>query len=218
MRRGKKYKFINIYLPFLFLGIIFAFVLNGILSTEYIDDTEKFTNKYEEINKIPNTEKDIDNFKYNIYIVTEPVSINALAEKLHTDPNIILYNNPYVIGKDMLQEGDRIILYDDPIVFYRINENDTIEKISEKFGISKEEIFKENPELADLDIQYKRYLIVKNPLITENTLKDLKAETIYENTAYNLNSQHELINEEKAILQSQKEKNTGIQHTQNNDN
>ena len=94
MRRGKKYKFINIYLPFLFLGIIFAFVLNGILSTEYIDDTEKFTNKYEEINKIPNTEKDIDNFKYNIYIVTEPVSINALAEKLQTDPNIILYNNP----------------------------------------------------------------------------------------------------------------------------
>ena len=218
MRRGKKYKFINIYLPFLFLGIIFAFVLNGILSTEYIDDTEKFTNKYEEINKIPNTEKDIDNFKYNIYIVTEPVSINALAEKLQTDPNIILYNNPYIIGKDMLQEGDRIILYDDPIVFYRINENDTIEKISEKFGISKEEIFKENPELADLDIQYKRYLIVKNPLITENTLKDLKAETIYENTAYNLNSQHELINEEKAILQSQKEKNTGIQYTQNNVN
>ena len=85
---------------------------------------------YEEINKIPNTEKDIDNFKYNIYIVTEPVSINALAEKLQTDPNIILYNNPYIIGKDMLQEGDRIILYDDPIVFYRINENDTIEKIS----------------------------------------------------------------------------------------
>lgn len=218
MKKGKKYKLINIYIPFLILGIIFIFVLKGILSTEYIDDTEKFTNEYEEINKIPSTEKDIDSFKYNIYVVKEPVSVYALAEKLKIDPNIILYNNPYVIGKEVLQEGDRIVLYDEPIIFYRIGETDTIEKIIERFGVKSDRLFKMNPELVNTGIQYKKYLIIKNPLITEGTLRELKKETTYENVAYNLNNQIKLEEEEKIqlALKNQSSKTTKMQEQQNN--
>ena len=197
MGRGKKYKFINIYVPFLFLIVIFAVVLNGILSTEYIDDTEKFSNIYEEINKIPNTEKDIDNFKYDIYVVTESVNIKVLGEKLGTEPEIILYNNPYLIGKSILEAGDRIVLYNEPVIFYKVTENDTIEKITEKFHVKEEEILKSNPELLDIGIQNKRYLLIKNPLITESILLSLKDEMVYENTAYNLSNQEKLVYEEK---------------------
>lgn len=165
MGRGKKYKFINIYVPFLFLIVIFAVVLNGILNTEYVDDTEKFSNIYEEINKIPNTEKDIDNFKYDIYVVTESVNIKALGERLGTEPEIILYNNPYLIGKSVLEAGDRIVLYNETVIFYKVAENDTIEKITEKFHVKEEEILKSNPELADVGIQNKRYLLIKIRLL-----------------------------------------------------
>ena len=195
--RRKKYRFINIYVPFLFIIVIFAVVLNGILSTEYIDDTEKFSNIYEEINKIPNTEKDIDNFTYDIYVVTESVNIRTLGEKLGTEPEIILYNNPYLIGKPVLEAGDRIVLYNEPVIFYKVEEDDTIEKITEKFHVKEEEILKSNPELTGIGIQNKKYLLIKNPVITENVLLSLKDEMVYENVAYNLNNQEKLIYEEK---------------------
>lgn len=199
MNRRKKYKLINIYMPFLFLIIIFAILLNGILSTEYIDDTEKFSNIYDEINKIPNTEHDIDSFKYDIYVVTEAVSIGTLGEKLKTDFRIILYNNPYLIGKSVLEAGDRIVLYDEPVIFYNVEEDDTIEKITEKFHVNEEEILKFNPELKNMGIQNKRYLLIRNPVLTETILLSLKDKMVFENTAYTLSRQKNLINEEKQI-------------------
>ena len=202
MNRRKKYKFINIYVPFLFLIIIFAVVLNGILSTEYIDDTEKFSNVHEEVNKIPNTEKDIGNFKYDIYVVTESVSIRTLGEKLGIEPEIILYNNPYLIGKPALEAGDRVVLYNEPVIFYKVGGDDTIEKITEKFHVNEEEILKLNPDLAGMGIQNKKYLLIKNPVITESVLLSLKGDMVYENAAYNLSNQEKLIYEEKTAAKN----------------
>lgn len=213
MRKGKKYKLINIYIPFFILVLIFMFVLSGIFNTEYTDYTEKFSNIYEEINKIPNTENNINNFKYNIYIVTEPLSIKALSEKLKIDHKIILYNNPYIIEKEMLDIGDRIVLYDESVIFYKISKNETLESISKKFQISEEKIYRDNSELEYITFEEKKYLILKNPIISSETLQSLKNEMVYENPAYIIKNQNDLIEKENIgsekpyIVEKIKEKN-----------
>ena len=125
------------FLVYTTVPVIFLVIIHGIYRTDY-NENEKIENISGEILKIPNSERNTGEFEYESYIVSEEISITDLALKLKKDVKILQYNNSGVAKSRLLKPGTRIIVYKEPVIFYKIKVKDTLSTIASKFQVSKE--------------------------------------------------------------------------------
>ena len=198
----KKINFFRI-LVYTIVPVIFLVIIYGIYRTDY-NENEKSENISGEILKIPNSNGNTGDFEYDSYIVSEEISITDLALKLKKDVRILQYNNPVVLKNPLLKPGTRIIVYKEPVIFYKIKDGDTLSMIASKFQVSKESIININSDIAEENLSNKKYLVIKNPVINDNIIaeKGMKEISSFVDLSVELNKEHNksnLINKETII-------------------
>ena len=214
----KKINFFRI-LVYTIVPVIFLVIIYGIYRTDY-NENEKSENISGEILKIPNSNGNTGDFEYDSYIVSEEISITDLALKLKKDVRILQYNNPVVLKNPLLKPGTRIIVYKEPVIFYKIKDGDTLSMIASKFQVSKESIININSDIAEENLSNKKYLVIKNPVINDNIIaeKGMKEISSFVDLSVELNKEHNksnLINKE-TIISDISNKRTKSESTKNN--
>lgn len=214
----KKINFFRI-LVYTIVPVIFLVIIYGIYRTDY-NENEKSENISGEILKIPNSNGNTGDFEYDSYIVSEEISITDLALKLKKDVRILQYNNPVVLKNPLLKPGTRIIVYKEPVIFYKIKDGDTLSMIASKFQVSKESIININSDIAEENLSNKKYLVIKNPVINDNIIAEKGMEEIssFVDLSVELNKGHnknDLINKE-TIISDISNKRTKSESTKNN--
>ena len=214
----KKINFFRI-LVYTIVPVIFLVIIYGIYRTDY-NENEKSENISGEILKIPNSNGNTGDFEYDSYIVSEEISITDLALKLKKDVRILQYNNPVVLKNPLLKPGTRIIVYKEPVIFYKIKDGDTLSMIASKFQVSKESIININSDIAEENLSNKKYLVIKNPVINDNIIAEKGMEEIssFVDLSVELNKGHNksnLINKE-TIISDISNKRTKSESTKNN--
>ena len=214
----KKINFFRI-LVYTIVPVIFLVIIYGIYRTDY-NENEKSENISGEILKIPNSNGNTGDFEYDSYIVSEEISITDLALKLKKDVRILQYNNPVVLKNPLLKPGTRIIVYKEPVIFYKIKDGDTLSMIASKFQVSKESIININSDIAEENLSNKKYLVIKNPVINDNIIaeKGMKEISSFFDLSVELNKEHNksnLINKE-TIISDISNKRTKSESTKNN--
>ena len=214
----KKINFFRI-LVYTIVPVIFLVIIYGIYRTDY-NENEKSENISGEILKIPNSNGNTGDFEYDSYIVSEEISITDLALKLKKDVRILQYNNPVVLKNPLLKPGTRIIVYKEPVIFYKIKDGDTLSMIASKFQVSKESIININSDIAEENLSNKKYLVIKNPVINDNIIAEKGMEEIssFVDLSVELNKEHNksnLINKE-TIISDISNKRTKSESTKNN--
>ena len=199
--------------------VIFLVIIYGIYRTDY-NENEKSENISGEILKIPNSNGNTGDFEYDSYIVSEEISITDLALKLKKDVRILQYNNPVVLKNPLLKPGTRIIVYKEPVIFYKIKDGDTLSMIASKFQVSQESIININSDIAEENLSNKKYLVIKNPVINDNIIaeKGMKEISSFVDLSVELNKEHNksnLINKE-TIISDISNKRTKSESTKNN--
>ena len=199
--------------------VIFLVIIYGIYRTDY-NENEKSENISGEILKIPNSNGNTGDFEYDSYIVSEEILITDLALKLKKDVRILQYNNPVVLKNPLLKPGTRIIVYKEPVIFYKIKDGDTLSMIASKFQVSKESIININSDIAEENLSNKKYLVIKNPVINDNIIAEKGMEEIssFVDLSVELNKGHnknDLINKE-TIISDISNKRTKSESTKNN--
>ena len=214
----KKINFFRI-LVYTIVPVIFLVIIYGIYRTDY-NENEKSENISGEILKIPNSNGNTGDFEYDSYIVSEEISITDLALKLKKDVRILQYNNPVVLKNPLLKPGTRIIVYKEPVIFYKIKDGDTLSMIASKFQVSQESIININSDIAEENLSNKKYLVIKNPVINDNIIAEKGMEEIssFVDLSVELNKGHnknDLINKE-TIISDISNKRTKSESTKNN--
>ena len=214
----KKINFFRI-LVYTIVPVIFLVIIYGIYRTDY-NENEKSENISGEILKIPNSNGNTGDFEYDSYIVSEEISITDLALKLKKDVRILQYNNPVVLKNPLLKPGTRIIVYKEPVIFYKIKDGDTLSMIASKFQVSQESIININSDIAEENLSNKKYLVIKNPVINDNIIaeKGMKEISSFFDLSVELNKEHNksnLINKE-TIISDISNKRTKSESTKNN--
>ena len=214
----KKINFFRI-LVYTIVPVIFLVIIYGIYRTDY-NENEKSENISGEILKIPNSNGNTGDFEYDSYIVSEEISITDLALKLKKDVRILQYNNPVVLKNPLLKPGTRIIVYKEPVIFYKIKDGDTLSMIASKFQVSKESIININSDIAEENLSNKKYLVIKNPVINDSIIadKEMKEISSFVDLSVELNKEHNksnLINKE-TIISDISNKRTKSESTKNN--
>ena len=214
----KKINFFRI-LVYTIVPVIYLVIIYGIYRTDY-NENEKSENISGEILKIPNSNGNTGDFEYDSYIVSEEISITDLALKLKKDVRILQYNNPVVLKNPLLKPGTRIIVYKEPVIFYKIKDGDTLSMIASKFQVSKESIININSDIAEENLSNKKYLVIKNPVINDNIIAEKGMEEIssFVDLSVELNKGHnknDLINKE-TIISDISNKRTKSESTKNN--
>jgi peptidase M23B len=214
----KKINFFRI-LVYTIVPVIFLVIIYGIYRTDY-NENEKSENISGEILKIPNSNGNTGDFEYDSYIVSEEILITDLALKLKKDVRILQYNNPVVLKNPLLKPGTRIIVYKEPVIFYKIKDGDTLSMIASKFQVSKESIININSDIAEENLSNKKYLVIKNPVINDNIIAEKGMEEIssFVDLSVELNKGHnknDLINKE-TIISDISNKRTKSESTKNN--
>ena len=214
----KKINFFRI-LVYTIVPVIFLVIIYGIYRTDY-NENEKSENISGEILKIPNSNGNTGDFEYDSYIVSEEISITDLALKLKKDVRILQYNNPVVLKNPLLKPGTRIIVYKEPVIFYKIKDGDTLSMIASKFQVSQESIININSDIAEENLSNKKYLVIKNPVINDNIIaeKGMKEISSFVDLSVELNKEHNksnLINKE-TIISDISNKRTKSESTKNN--
>ena len=214
----KKINFFRI-LVYTIVPVIFLVIIYGIYRTDY-NENEKVENISGEILKIPNSNGNTGDFEYDSYIVSEEILITDLALKLKKDVRILQYNNPVVLKNPLLKPGTRIIVYKEPVIFYKIKDGDTLSVIASKFQVSKESIININSDIAEENLSNKKYLVIKNPVINDNIIAEKGMEEIssFVDLSVELNKGHnknDLINKE-TIISDISNKRTKSESTKNN--
>ena len=214
----KKINFFRI-LVYTIVPVIFLVIIYGIYRTDY-NENEKSENISGEILKIPNSNGNTGDFEYDSYIVSEEISITDLALKLKKDVRILQYNNPVVLKNPLLKPGTRIIVYKEPVIFYKIKDGDTLSMIASKFQVSKESIININSDIAEENLSNKKYLVRKNPVINDSIIadKEMKEISSFVDLSVELNKEHNksnLINKE-TIISDISNKRTKSESTKNN--
>ena len=143
-----------------------------------------------------------------------------MALKLKKDVRILQYNNPVVLKNPLLKPGTRIIVYKEPVIFYKIKDGDTLSMIASKFQVSKESIININSDIAEENLSNKKYLVIKNPVINDNIIaeKGMKEISSFVDLSVELNKEHNksnLINKE-TIISDISNKRTKSESTKNN--
>ena len=207
------------FLVYTTVPVIFLVIIHGIYRTDY-NENEKIENISGEILKIPNSERNTGEFEYESYIVNEEILITDLALKLKKDVRILQYNNPVVLKNPLLKPGTRIIVYKEPVIFYKIKDGDTLSMIASKFQVSKESIININSDIAEENLSNKKYLVIKNPVINDNIIAEKGMEEIssFVDLSVELNKGHnknDLINKE-TIISDISNKRTKSESTKNN--
>lgn len=207
------------FLVYTTVPVIFLIMIHGIYRTDY-NENEKIENISGEILKIPNSEGNTGEFEYESYIVSEEISITDLALKLKKDVKILQYNNSGVAKNRLLKPGTRIIVYKEPVIFYKIKAGDTLSTIASKFQISKESIININSDIIEENLSNKKYLVIKNPVINDSIIADKEMEEIngFVDLSVELNKEHNknnLINKE-TIISDISNKRTNSESTKNN--
>jgi peptidase M23B len=207
------------FLVYTTVPVIFLVIIYGIYRTDY-NENEKSENISGEILKIPNSNGNTGDFEYDSYIVSEEISITDLALKLKKDVRILQYNNPVVLKNPLLKPGTRIIVYKEPVIFYKIKDGDTLSMIASKFQVSKESIININSDIAEENLSNKKYLVIKNPVINDNIIAEKGMEEIssFVDLSVELNKGHNksnLINKE-TIISDISNKRTKSESTKNN--
>ena len=207
------------FLVYTTVPVIFLVIIHGIYRTDY-NENEKIENISGEILKIPNSERNTGEFEYESYIVNEEILITDLALKLKKDVRILQYNNPVVLKNPLLKPGTRIIVYKEPVIFYKIKDGDTLSMIASKFQVSKESIININSDIAEENLSNKKYLVIKNPVINDNIIAEKGMEEIssFVDLSVELNKGHNksnLINKE-TIISDISNKRTKSESTKNN--
>ena len=214
----KKINFFRI-LVYTIVPVIFLVIIYGIYRPDY-NENEKSENISGEIVKIPNSNGNTGDFEYDSYIVSEEILITDLALKLKKDVRILQYNNPVVLKNPLLKPGTRIIVYKEPVIFYKIKDGDTLSMIASKFQVSKESIININSDIAEENLSNKKYLVIKNPVINDNIIAEKGMEEIssFVDLSVELNKGHnknDLINKE-TIISDISNKRTKSESTKNN--
>lgn len=214
----KKINFFRI-LVYTIVPVIFLVIIYGIYRTDY-NENEKSENISGEILKIPNSNGNTGDFEYDSYIVSEEISITDLALKLKKDVRILQYNNPVVLKNPLLKPGTRIIVYKEPVIFYKIKDGDTLSMIASKFQVSQESIININSDIAEENLSNKKYLVIKNPVINDSIIadKEMKEISSFVDLSVELNKEHNksnLINKE-TIISDISNKRTKSESTKNN--
>jgi peptidase M23B len=214
----KKINFFRI-LVYTIVPVIFLVIIYGIYRTDY-NENEKIENISGEILKIPNSERNTGEFEYESYIVSEEISITDLALKLKKDVKILQYNNSGVAKSRLLKPGTRIIVYKEPVIFYKIKVKDTLSTIASKFQVSKESIININSGIIEENLSNKKYLVIKNPVINDSIIadKEMKEISSFVDLSVELNKEHNksnLINKE-TIISDISNKRTKSESTKNN--
>ena len=191
------------FLVYTTVPVIFLVIIYGIYRTDY-NENEKVENISGEILKIPNSNGNTGDFEYDSYIVSEEISITDLALKLKKDVRILQYNNPVVLKNPLLKPGTRIIVYKEPVIFYKIKDGDTLSMIASKFQVSKESIININSDIIQENLSNKKYLVIKNPVINDSLIVEKGMEEISSlvDLSVELNKGHnksDLINKETII-------------------
>ena len=207
------------FLVYTTVPVIFLVIIHGIYRTDY-NENEKIENISGEILKIPNSERNTGEFEYESYIVSEEISITDLALKLKKDVKILQYNNSGVAKSRLLKPGTRIIVYKEPVIFYKIKVKDTLSTIASKFQVSKESIININSDIAEENLSNKKYLVIKNPVINDSIIadKEMKEISSFVDLSVELNKEHNksnLINKE-TIISDISNKRTKSESTKNN--
>ena len=207
------------FLVYTTVPVIFLVIIYGIYRTDY-NENEKSENISGEILKIPNSNGNTGDFEYDSYIVSEEISITDLALKLKKDVRILQYNNPVVLKNPLLKPGTRIIVYKEPVIFYKIKDGDTLSMIASKFQVSQESIININSDIAEENLSNKKYLVIKNPVINDNIIAEKGMEEIssFVDLSVELNKGHNksnLINKE-TIISDISNKRTKSESTKNN--
>ena len=207
------------FLVYTTVPVIFLVIIYGIYRTDY-NENEKSENISGEILKIPNSNGNTGDFEYDSYIVSEEISITDLALKLKKDVRILQYNNPVVLKNPLLKPGTRIIVYKEPVIFYKIKDGDTLSMIASKFQVSQESIININSDIAEENLSNKKYLVIKNPVINDNIIaeKGMKEISSFFDLSVELNKEHNksnLINKE-TIISDISNKRTKSESTKNN--
>ena len=206
-------------LVYTIVPVIFLVIIYGIYRTDY-NENEKIENISGEILKIPNSERNTGEFEYESYIVSEEISITDLALKLKKDVKILQYNNSGVAKSRLLKPGTRIIVYKEPVIFYKIKVKDTLSTIASKFQVSKESIININSGIIEENLSNKKYLVIKNPVINDSIIadKEMKEISSFVDLSVELNKEHNksnLINKE-TIISDISNKRTKSESTKNN--
>lgn len=207
------------FLVYTTVPVIFLVIIHGIYRTDY-NENEKIENISGEILKIPNSERNTGEFEYESYIVSEEISITDLALKLKKDVKILQYNNSGVAKSRLLKPGTRIIVYKEPVIFYKIKVKDTLSTIASKFQVSKESIININSGIIEENLSNKKYLVIKNPVINDSIIadKEMKEISSFVDLSVELNKEHNksnLINKE-TIISDISNKRTKSESTKNN--
>ena len=198
----KKINFFKISV-YIIVPVIFLVIIYGIYRTDY-NENEKVENISGEILKVPNSEGNTGEFEYESYIVSEEISVTDLALKLKKDVKVLQYNNPVTAKSRLLKPGTRIIVYKEPVIFYKIKDGDTLSVIASKFQVSKESIININSDIIQENLSNKKYLVIKNPVINDSLIVEKGMEEISSlvDLSVELNKGHnksDLINKETII-------------------
>ena len=198
----KKINFFKISV-YIIVPVIFLVIIYEIYRTDY-NENEKVENISGEILKVPNSEGNTGEFEYESYIVSEEISVTDLALKLKKDVKVLQYNNPVTAKSCLLKPGTRIIVYKEPVIFYKIKDGDTLSVIASKFQVSKESIININSDIIQENLSNKKYLVIKNPVINDSLIVEKGMEEISSlvDLSVELNKGHnksDLINKETII-------------------
>jgi LysM repeat protein len=101
---------------------------------------------------------------YIVYIVARGDTVKALAARFQSTVDSILSSNPELTNVNLIYEGQRLIIYAQPIVTppppapsgqtYYVQKGDTLRKIADKFGTTVEVLLKANTQITNSNLIY----------------------------------------------------------------
>ena len=89
-------------------------------------------------------------FNNNVYIIKKGDTLSSIAFKFNTTiEELVKLNN--LINKDLIYEGDTLILPNNNFVYYVVEKGDNLSSIAKKYNTSWRKIYNENKEIIGND-------------------------------------------------------------------